>query len=261
MGRRTVRHSAQYSKEVVALLRDVVLPEVEGPVHDPFAGLGLQLDKMGRDDITGTDLEPEWAACSPLVQQGDALDPDSYPPGLRAVVTSPVYGNRLGDPYRGPRCKPCKGTGGSANDCDRCDGSGYDGTGRYGYAVDLGRLPSDGSSCLLQFENGPKGAQYRVFHQGWLHLIAGLLPPGEKRLVVNVSDHYRTTVVAGEKRQRRQHAVAWWLAAAHRARFMLAAAHHVDTRRIGHGSNQQAKVDGEMVLVFDLITNTERAGQ
>lgn len=249
------RHDAKYSDEVVNRIRRIVAdPSVpfapDGPIVDPFAGLGDRLREFGRADVFGIEIEPEWSAVASEVRQGDALNPDDYPALVGAIVTSPCYGNRMADQYLGPTCPDCQGSGtvpvsdlGSDgyDRCEVCNGTGRDGRGRYGYAISLGRKVSDGSAAGLQW-----GDKYRLFHHEWLGVIASRMAPGPRRLVLNMSDHYRD----GE----RQYVTSWWAMAARRLGFELVSADRVNTPRMGHGQNMQTKApEGELLMVFDLI--------
>jgi hypothetical protein len=96
-------HPAQFSTEVLVVLRDLIRPGEH--VHDPFGGTGLRLgglcDELGAT-YTGGDIE-DWPGHDPRVALADALDPTSYPTGPFTVVTSPVYLNkRLADYANGP---------------------------------------------------------------------------------------------------------------------------------------------------------------
>lgn len=240
------RHDAKYSDEVLEVL-DQIVPDLDGPVVDPFAGLGLDLDRWGRRDVKGIELEPEWSAVSKRVKQGNALHRKSYPRKVGSIVTSPCYGNRLADKYLGPQCGVCGGEGKvfdetdlSMAECPRCGGNGRDGRRRFGYAISLGRPVSEGSAASLQW--GPK---YRAFHRDWLRLIASILDPGERRLVLNMSDHPRD--------KKRQYVVHWWVMAAHDEGFRMVEAYPADTSRIGLGANKENLASVEMVLVFDLL--------
>lgn len=239
------RHDAKYSAEVLEILR-ALAPGLAGPIVDPFAGVGL-IDTIGREDVIGIELEPEWAVASPVVRQGDALDPGAYPPEVGSIVTSPTYGNRMADRYLGPACVACAGTGlvlgevlGTPVGCSPCGGTGRIGAGRYGYGISLGRLASEGSSCHLQW-----GDAYREFHRRWLIIASTVLDPGASRLVLNMSDHYRDGA--------HQYVCHWWLEEAGRQGFRLADTYRADTDRIGHGQNSERRAPAEMVYVFDLI--------
>lgn len=246
--RSDVRHDAKYSENVVACLRSILTDvdaPVEGPLFDPFAGSGTRLPDLGRADISGIEIEPEWATASPYVDQGDALDLRDYPGSIggkpRTIVTSPCYGNRLADRYLGAKCTFCAGT--TLNGCAACDGTGYDLADRkrrFGYAMSLGHPVSVGSAASLQW-----GEYYREFHQVWLSRIAQILPVGTRRLILNMSDHPRMN--------QRQYVCQWWIEAAGRHGFALVEAHSVDAMRIGYGANKDSKIESEMVLVFDRV--------
>lgn len=238
------RHDAKYSAEVLEILR-ALAPGLDGPIVDPFAGVGL-IDTIGRADVIGIELEPEWAVASPVVRQGDALELADYPAEVGAIVTSsPTYGNRMGDPYLGPTCLECNGNGIVGEhprraECPLCEGLGRNRRGRYGYGISLGRLASEGSSCHLQW-----GDSYREFHRRWLIVASTVLEPGPRRLVLNMSDHYR----GGQL----QYVCHWWIEEAGRQGFRLADTHRADTARQGHGQNGEKRAAAEMVFVFDLI--------
>jgi hypothetical protein len=104
-----MKHPAQYSPEVIDVLRTLIEPG--SYVYDPFAGTGLRLgalcDEIGAV-FAGGDIE-DWPGHDRRVGLADALDPMSYPmsypkSGINPiVVTSPVYQNkRLGDYPNGP---------------------------------------------------------------------------------------------------------------------------------------------------------------
>lgn len=233
---------------LAVLLNDEAAP-VEGILVDPFAGVGAGiLERTRRTDWWGIEIEPEWAAVNDWVHQGDALDPSAYPDEVGAVVTSVVYGNRFSDQYLGPVCRACDGTGKTKAGarrvrCDVCQGVGRDGRGRYSYAISLGRKVSAGSSAGLQW--GPK---YRAFHDRWFRTLTDVVEPGPRRLILNVSDHYRA--------RQRQYVCAWWLAAAHRWGFRMVEAWPADTARMAHGRNAEKRAEREMVFVFDYLSRT-----
>jgi hypothetical protein len=107
-------HPARFSKEVVDAIVDILRPfcyQVKilrsfAHIHDPFAGTGERLDEIGeRLEVSwsGTEIEPEFIV-SPHVVQGDATNPDDYPPfewegGALVIVTSPAYPNGMADSW------------------------------------------------------------------------------------------------------------------------------------------------------------------
>lgn len=258
------RHDAKYSPAVIKIL-DQLLPSITGLIVDPFAGTGQHLATLdnGRG-IYGIEIEPDWAAASTWVHQGDALGRTGYPLDTAAIVTSPCYGNRLADPYLGRPCDHCyqgqQPSGPTGADgyhkCEECNGTGHDPKDqkrRFSYAISLGHPVHKASAASLHFWNDQRGYHYRHFHNTWLRTITHVLTPGPNRLILNMKDHYRQATINGETAQRRQHACNWWVTAASEAGFRLTSAHVADTAGIGFGANMQTgKVDHEMVFVFDL---------
>ena len=320
-------HSAKWSQAVLDVI-DTLQGEDNwddrGWIVDPFAGIGNGLaDVFNHNHLWGIEIEAAWADHPDTpwwIRQGDALDASYYPmtvenggEGIGAIVTSPTYGNRMADRYRGPKCSECDGHGiassglpadvdycghcngsgvipfltttsaesgevvvvadgdtcghckgygrmladGTAQPdppdpeltsqtCDRCKGSGFDGTGRRGYAVDLGKHPEPGSSASLQW-----GPAYRIFHHRWLALIADLVPAG-RPIVINMSDHIR--------QHQRRHVCAWWIQAAAEAGLALAGAYPAETPRWGSGANRDARTEHELVLLFHNC-NTNRSAE
>lgn len=255
-----VRHDAQYSDEVLRVIRRLLhstRDPVEGLICDPFAGPGLKLDQFAREDLYGLEIEPEWAEVTDRVRCGDALSLSAYLEGTKTIVTSPCYGNRMADKYLGAKCKECHGTGlKGAFPCAVCSGSGRDPEDqkrRFSYAIALGRVPSAGSAATMAFTEGNAGTAYRGFHLRWLATIADVVPPGPNRLILNMSDHYRTTGLGASRAQRRHYVCSWWVNAARSRGFELVHAEPAKTQRFGFGANQQDKPTAEMVFVFDRI--------
>lgn len=243
-----VRHDAKYSVPIVELFQSLLNDEakpVAGPIVDPFAGTGQYLELLCRDDVSGIELEPEWAECSDLVVQGDATDPGSYPAKVGTIVTSPCYGNRFAGNYLGKPCDVCGHSAEADPGCEVCEGTGWDARRRYGYAVTLARPLSEGSGALHTF-----GKQYRALHRQFLKTAAEVLEPGARRFILNMSDH--SNAQSGH-----QYVVAWWIKAAADRGFRMVEAHTVETRRMKNGANRELRADSEMVIVFDLLTRTE----
>lgn len=87
------RHPAKYSEELLPLLRHWL--EGKSRVLDPFGGIGT-----GNLAQFYNELEFEWVEqCGGLRVQGDATRLTFKSESFDAVVTSPVYGNRMSDHF------------------------------------------------------------------------------------------------------------------------------------------------------------------
>lgn len=245
--RKTPPHPAKFSDSILPVVATFLRPGWR--VLDPFAGTGrvhLLADLIGVETV-GVELEPEWATMHPQTIQGNALAlPANWTGTFDAVVTSPTYGNRMADSHDAKeRCRACNGTGSvraegltavSVMECGRCDGQGKRDYKRLTYRHQLGRPLHPDNSGQLQW--GPK---YQAFHVvAWREALRVLRPGG--RLIINVSNHIRAGVevdVAG-----------WHSEACEALGFERIAGERVDTKRMGFGANRDARVDGEVVLVF-----------
>lgn len=98
-----ITHPAQYSPEVIEVLRGLIKPGER--IHDPFAGTGLRLAALCNElgaIFTGMDIET-WPGRHVNVWHGDSRHWLGYPDRPFTVVTSPVYLNkRLADYANGP---------------------------------------------------------------------------------------------------------------------------------------------------------------
>lgn len=209
------KHPAKFTPRILEVLGDVMDAHgIEGRILDPFAGTGRvhTFHDPPRRVTYGVELEPEWAAMHERTQVGSALALP-WPAGtFSAIVTSPTYGNRMADTYRG------------------------DGTRRHTYTIALGRQLTGGNSGALQW-----GGSYKDFHaRAWTEALRVLRPGGA--FILNISDHVR----AGA----RQHVAGWH--ALHLQAFCgpLVDVVPVATPRQRHGANGAARVDAELVLVF-----------
>ena len=167
-------HPAPYPNEVL----DCFARHIPGfsTVLDPFAGVGgiHRLRDRGEFCTVGIELEPEWASKHPDNICGDStklaglwpeINSKLTNPWIDVIATSPTYANRLADKYL-PEL--------DAND-------------RRTYVCRLGRQPTKGSSCTMQW-----GREYRELHQSvWEQSVAMLTPGG--LFLLNCKDHYRKT--------------------------------------------------------------------
>jgi hypothetical protein len=164
------RHPAKWTPAILDAIAQVLgshYREVHD-VLDPMAGVGGIHALNDRDDVqpfttVGVELEPEWALQHPDTMVGNALDlPAEWTGTFDAVVTSPVYGNRMSDHHEA-----------------------RDESTRMTYRHYLGRPLSPQSSATMAFPSTP----YRHFHErAWLEAIRVVKPGG--LLVLNTKNFY-----------------------------------------------------------------------
>lgn len=220
-------HPAKFSESIIDRIR-LYLDDLgfEGSILDPFAGVGrvhLLADSPHPRVTFGVELEPEWAAHHPRTIVGSVMDLEGlgFRPGeVDAIVTSPVYGNRMSDDH---------------------DPSPTDTSRRNTYKHTLGRDLSEGSAAVLQW--GPsarKRAEYQDFHrEAWAKTVDVLA--GDGLFILNISDHIR-----GSKRMR---VTAWHKATLARLGIEWVDEIRVDTPRQKMGANGDVRVDYESVLI------------
>lgn len=191
---------------VDSILRD------KGPffsILDPFAGVG-SLHALGLP-TWGIELEYEWASQHPRNIVGDALHLPFADDSFDAVVTSPVYGNRMSDHHE-------------AKDSSK----------RNTYRHTLGRPLTKGSSAVLQW-----GAEYRAFHKrAWREMLRVL----DGWFILNCSDHIR--------KGKQVHVVDWHRQCAESVGFKFRQEITVVTKRNRQGQNHELRVDSESILLF-----------
>lgn len=197
--------SAPIADRVDAIVRgraSRLCPRLDGPLRvlDPFAGVGGLLDRLAehRDvEAIGVELEDEWAIQGQRVLVGDSTRlPSEWRALFDIVVTSPVYGNRMSDHHEAKdACGTCKGSGCQVADClgahpddgqdhkrcTVCKGEGL--SKRNTYTHQLGRLPTDGSSAVMEF---PGRAYERLHVAVWAEVARVTAPAG--LFVLNVKN-------------------------------------------------------------------------
>lgn len=213
-------HPAKWSPAVLDVIADrlddyTIGAAVVPSILDPFAG--RDIDRLAAtspgSQFYGIELEPEWAAASDRCQVGDALDLPWGGSTFDALVTSPAYGNRMADAH-------------DAKDTSK----------RITYRHQLGRMPSDGSSAVLQW-----GPEYRAFHErAWSEALRVLR--GRALVMVNISNHIRD---GDEQRVVEFHLNAWLRLGATIEEIVK-----IPTPRSRFGANHEARVDGERLLVL-----------
>lgn len=248
-------HPAKWSKELLPHIAEVLAAEFgtdpwEPPrILDPFAGVGLDrlIATYPQAEWHGVELEPEWAAVSERTVVGDVMRLDELwsDPYFDAVVSSPAYGNRMADCHEArDACKTCDGSGcsvpGCPDDghvhtpCKNCKGAGL--SDRLTYRHKLGRMPTTGSSAVLQW-----GKPYRDFHLAADVSILGRLNPGGL-IVWNVANHPRDQI--------EQRVVEWHLSAWLQLGCTVDHVRFVGTRKARKGANHTARIEGERLLVL-----------
>lgn len=259
-------HGAKFSKHHLAGIEAVLLEEARRREYDPaglrvldnFAGTGL-IHTLPFD-TWGIELEPEWACSDPRTLVGDATRLPFPDGSFDAVATSPTFANRMADTYdrSNDTCRTCRGTGLSEPapvpqvECSRCEGTGKAPSTTNTYLTKLGRRPSPGSSALMQW-----GKPYRQLHrQAWAEAARVLRPPTEDEpgglLIVNVSNHQRTTGPKTARVKTYPPVVEFHLMIMFRLGFYLEAATPVETRRYSHGQNGSTRTAHEYLLVARL---------
>lgn len=269
-------HGAKFSQRHLAALEELLTEEARRREYDPaglrvldnFAGVGLIHELPF--DTWGTELEPEWACAHPRTLVADATRLPFPDGSFDAVATSPTYANRMADTYdrSNDTCKACAGRGcpietcegdhgagpipHRANVCERCNGTGKAPSTTNTYLTKLGRRPSPGSSAVMQW-----GKPYRELHRrAWAEAARVLRQPTEDEpgglLIVNVSNHQRTTGPRTARVRSYPPVVEFHLMILFRLGFYLEAASPVQTRRYRHGQNGDARTAHEFLLVARL---------
>lgn len=175
------KHPAQYSAAIVDVMKQVT-QNLNGVALDPFAGVG-GVHKLQHPGLTtyGIELEQEWASQHPATLHGDATRLPFTDRSIDAIVTSPVYGNRMSDSHNAKeRCKNCAEEG-----CEKCDFTGRRSYKRLTYTHTLGRSLHTNNAGRLQW-----GKNYTDLHsKAWTECARVLRKNGT--FVLNVSDHIR----------------------------------------------------------------------
>lgn len=219
----TTDHPAKFSDEIVEVLRRVILDEQRRIgrvplVLDPFAGVG-RIHRAMPTSTVGIELEPEWAACHLRTVNGNALALPFAADTFDVVATSPCYGNRMADHH-----------------------NARDGSKRRTYTHTLGRDLHPDNAGAMQW-----GDEYRAFHaRTWAEARRVLKPGG--LFVLNISDHIRGGKV--------RHVVAWHAMALGALGFEWVDDRAIETRRMKHGENRDARVDHEVVLVLRAVSDS-----
>ena len=212
-------HPAKFTRGVLIKIAPY-LPRHKGArILDPFAGVGgvFGLYNLGfKGEIVGIEIEPEWAANNPGIIVGNALHldfPDSY---FDAIVTSPVYGNRMSDHH-----------------------NAKDGSKRNTYTHVLGRELHPDNSGKIQW-----GPAYRDFHaKAWEEAVRVLKPGG--LFFLNIKDHIRK----GE----RQNVCLWHQGQLTSLGLVSRACDKIITSGNGYGDNGKDRIPYELIYRFQKV--------
>lgn len=225
-----VKHPATWTPALLDRIAAILGYECETTgrrvvVLDNHAGTGVKVsDHLGLQlcsDWLGVEIEPEWAAVSPWVHQGDS---DHLPPGWKesfgALVTSPDYGTRMADHH-----------------------DAKDGTERKSYTHDLRATTGDSERHLDAANTGTRlfGPAYQAIHVRRLIEAIRCVRPGGL-VIINMSDHIKAGRIV--------HVVAWWRETMLRAGLVAEHDWIITTPRMKMGENRDLRVDGEHLLVF-----------
>ena len=210
----TTPNPAKFSDAVLDAIADLLAPYAPLSILDPFAGVGKihMLAQYGHQ-TTGVEIEPEWATQHEQTIIGDALNLPFADETFEAIVTSPVYGNRMSDHH-----------------------DARDDTKRHTYKHYLGHNLHPHNAGQLQWGN-----EYRRFHRAaWKEATRVLVPHG--LFVLNISDHVRGGKVMPVS--------AWHVKALKRIGYRVENWVEVETPRQGHGANREARVGHENVVLL-----------
>lgn len=222
-----VQDVRDYMKSPAAFTPDVLVKmfKMLGPgggekiVLDPFAGNGVRFHTAAANcgwRSRGVELEPEFANADERNTVGDATRMSMFADdSFDAVLTSPTYGNRMADNY-----------------------DGRDGSDRITYRIALGHDLTKGNTGGMAW-----GSEYRAMHAlAWTE-CRRVLRPGAS-FILNVKDHIRS--------ERRQLVANWHVRQLLDLGFILTSAETIKTPGMRKGANSKARVDGELVVAFEL---------
>lgn len=219
-------HPATFSEE----LWPYFIQEMRGHnrVLDPFAGVGTIHELAYRAGVpmsVGYEIESEWANADlypgmPRRQIVGDFMADRKWMSFDLILTSPCYGNRMADHHE-------------AKDKSK----------RNTYRHRLGRMPTEGSSAIMQW-----GPEYRAFHKRvWAKCYKhqSLYPyGGQRKFVLNIKDHIRK----GE----RMYVTDWHNETLESMGYEFLREHRVPCPGNRQGENHEARIEYESILVYEM---------
>lgn len=221
---RPTSHPAKYSDVLIPIFLDLCRRHRITSILDPMAGvgkIGLLRDRGFLGHIVVNELESEWAEQAinydphAEIHVGDAANMTWAANGeFDAVITSPVYGNRLSDHH-------------DAKDESK----------RYGYRFQLGRKLHPANTGQMYWW----GNEYRPAHERiWEECIRVVRSGG--LVVVNAKNFFRKFKLVKVSQ--------WHADELKRQGLELIERIRVDTPGLRNGANSELRADGEDVWVF-----------
>lgn len=215
---RKVKHPATWNDKVLDVIADEI-GRIPGPlVLDPFAGVG-KLHRVLPQAVC-VELEPIWAEISRPALVGNVLWLPFGAGAFDAIVTSPVYGNRMSDSH-----------------------DAKDGSERRSYTHDARAMTGDPTYTLHPDNAGllQWGPTYRHFHRvAWTEVLRTLRPGGT--FFLNCKNHIRDRAI--------QPVNEWHLDVLMGLGLSLVWVKHVQTSGHRKGENRE-RVDHEIVALFE----------
>ena len=207
-------HPAPFSEPIIRRLAYLVRKYdlINERVLDPFAGIGLIHNLSGLCHTTGVEIEPGWAKAHPRTIVGDATALPFPDNSFAAMITSPVYANRMSDHH-----------------------NARDGSRRITYRHLYGQELHERNAGQMQW-----GHAYRDLHRAAWTEAARV---STSYLIVNLSNHIRKGV--------EQKVVEWHineLASYGYIEEVIA----IPTPRMGYGQNGSVRVNSEKIVVVRL---------
>jgi tRNA G10 N-methylase Trm11 len=212
------KHPAKYSNEIISkILSEVQLRLDTGSIIlDPFAGIGGVHILYPKYNTIGIEIEEEWALQHPknICFDSTKLNELIHAESVDAIVTSPAYGNRMSDQYKGDS-KNSK---------------------RYTYRLSLGRELSENNGAKFNWSKKYRELHSKVWQECYLILKSG------GYIFLNSSNHIRSgeQILVNE----------WHLSELLSLGFKIDEILSIKTKRMKHGSNADLRVDSEKLMIL-----------
>jgi SAM-dependent methyltransferase len=215
------KHPAKFSDQILSEISGYIKPG--WMILDPFAGTGkvAMLKKYEPTiHVTCNEMEKEWCFNEPLVDVWNVGDAEfmtwAGDNTYDAIITSPTYGNRMADHH-----------------------NAKDGSRRHTYTHCLGHQLHDGNTGKMQWGDDYKKKHIRVYKE--CHRVL----KRDGIFIINISDHIRKGIQVPVSR--------WHASILKKIGFILLERKAVETPRLRHGENHQARVKRENIFIFKKI--------